>query len=88
MISTKYPEHVDVKTILILYSLETFLFQRINESSREQDTTAIESLGPYAVALTMVINQIESKRADRHVGSFICYSGMALPVSLVEQWES
>lgn len=29
------PEHPDVKTILLMYSLESFLFQRLNESSRE-----------------------------------------------------
>ena len=52
------PEHRDVKLILTMYSLESFLFRRLNESSREQDTLAIDTLGPFAVSLTKIINNI------------------------------
>ena len=52
------PEHKDVKLILTMYSLESFLFRRLNESSREQDTLAIDTLGPFAVSLTKIINNI------------------------------
>lgn len=52
------PEHVDVQAILIMYSLESFLFKRLNESSRLKDTSAIVTLGPFAVALTKIINNI------------------------------
>ena len=83
----KDPEHADVKAILVMYSLESFLFSRINQSSREQDTSAVETLGPFAVALTTIINKIESKRQDKRIGPFTCYSGMALPKSKVSQWE-
>ena len=31
----KNPDHKDVKAILIMYSLESFLFKRLNESCRE-----------------------------------------------------
>ena len=79
----KDPEHEDVKAILVMYSLESFLFSRINQCSREQETSAVETLGPFAVALTTIINQIESKRQDKRIGPFTCYSGMALPNSVV-----
>ena len=58
------PEHPHVKAILNLYSLESFLFKRLNESMREQDTSVIKTLGPFAVALTTVINDIQRKRED------------------------
>ena len=52
------PEHNDVKIILMLYSLESFLFKRLNQSSRDKDIDSITSLGPFAVALTMIINHV------------------------------
>ena len=58
------PESIDVKVILILYSLESFLYKKLNLSSREKDTTAISTLGPFAVALNKVIDNIQSKRID------------------------
>ena len=78
-----YVEHKDVKAILLIYSLESFLFKRLNESSREQDTSAISTLGPFAVALTEIINNIQSKREDGIKGPFTCYSGMALPRDVI-----
>ena len=81
------PEHDDVKIILTLYSLESFLFRRLNQSSREQDTDAINTLGPFAVALTKTINHVQSNRTDGINGPFICYSGMALPLDIIEKWK-
>ena len=74
------PDHKDVKIILVIYSLESFLFKRLNQSCRDQDTSAIKTLGPFAVALTKIINHIQSKRKDSVKGEFTCYSGLALPV--------
>lgn len=31
------PEHIDVKVILTMYSLESFLFKRLNQSCRDQE---------------------------------------------------
>lgn len=82
---TDDPQHKHVKAILFMYSLESFLFKRINQSSRDQDLDAIETLGPYAVALSKVINQVESKRKSIE-GKFVCYSGLALSRDLIEEW--
>ena len=49
------PNHRDVKLILTIYSLESFLFKRVNECCRLQETSVIDTLGPYSVALTKVI---------------------------------
>ena len=81
------PESEDVKLVLTMYSLESFLFRRLNESSRQQETYVIDNLGPYAVALTKVIDNIQRKRSDRIIGEFVCYSGLSLPKSLVQEWK-
>jgi len=52
------PESIDVKVILIFYSLESFLFKKLNRSSREKDTSVISTVGPFAVALNKVINHV------------------------------
>lgn len=85
---TSDPEHPHVKAILFLYSLDSFLFYRINQISRDKDTSAIESLGPYATVLSQVINRIQAKRYDKIVGKFICYSGLALSPKTIESWKS
>jgi hypothetical protein len=41
MPNTSDPEHTDVKTILFMYSLECFLFKRMNKASREKDSSSI-----------------------------------------------
>jgi hypothetical protein len=56
--NTSDPEHPHVKAILFIYSMESFLFKRLNEVSRKKDGASIENIGPYAVALTMVINEV------------------------------
>ena len=54
--NTTDPEHKDVKAIIFMYFLDSFLFGRLNKISRDKDSTAVETLGPFAVALTKVIN--------------------------------
>jgi hypothetical protein len=57
--NTSDPEHPHVKAILFIYSMESFLFKRLNEASRSKDPHSLKTLGPYATALTMVINQVK-----------------------------
>jgi hypothetical protein len=84
--NTSDPEHPHVKAILFIYSLESFLFKRLNEAYREKDASSIETLGPYSVALTMVINEVQQNRKDSLKGQFICYRGFAVPPSLNIKW--
>ena len=53
------PDHQDVKLILTIYSLESFLFKKLNLSSRLQQTQVIETLGAFSVALTKIIDNIQ-----------------------------
>lgn len=73
------PNHSDVALILTMYSMESFLFRRLNESDREQLTQCIHTLGPFAVALTKIIDNVQRKRDDKIDGEFPCFSGLALP---------
>ena len=54
--NTSDPEHPHVKAILFIYSLDSFLFDRLNQSQRDQDSSVVQTLGPLAVALTRRIN--------------------------------
>ena len=75
-----------MKAIVFLYSMESFLFVRINKLSREKELSAIKTLGPYSVGLTMVINKIEAKRTDRMIGKFTCYRGLVLSKDMIQKW--
>lgn len=52
---TSDPYHKDVKTCLFIYSMESFLYKRINQISRDKDISAIQTLGPFAVILGRII---------------------------------
>ena len=86
--NTSDPEHPHVKAILIIYSFECFLFKKLNKSSRDKDSSVIKTLGPYAVAISRVIEKVQQKRLDKIIGSFICFRGINLPPSLIENWKN
>lgn len=81
---TRNPKHKDVKTCLLVYSMESFLYKRINQISRDKDITAIESLGPFAVVLGRIIQYAQRNREDNIVGPFDVYRGIALPRDQIE----
>lgn len=68
--------------------MESFLFIRINQISRQKDPTSIGTLGPYSVALTKVINCIEALRSDKIKGKFVCYRGLVLAPAVIKKWAS
>ena len=86
--NTSDPEHPHVKAILIIYSFECFLFKKLNKSSRDKDSSVIKTLGPYAVAISRVIEKVQQKRLDKIIGSFICFRGITLPPLLIENWKN
>ena len=85
--NTRDPEHPHVKAILYIYSLESFLFDRLNQSQRDQDSSVVQTLGPFAVALTRIILRVEQNRADKETNPFICYRGLSLPKQKIEEWK-
>ena len=73
---TDEPHHKDVKMILKMYSLESFLFKKLNKACRDRDNTAIDTLGPFAHVLMSVIDQASVKRNDRAEGPFFVFRGL------------
>ena len=82
---------------MYLYSIESFLYKRINEVVRNRVTKdkddeidkPIENLGPYAVLISKVINQRTRTLTDsnRIQGKFVVYRGIQLPANVVEEWK-
>jgi len=45
------PNHTVTRTIMYLYSMETFIPQVLNLVSRRKDMSYVDSLGPFATVL-------------------------------------
>lgn len=58
------PEHDFVKTLLYIYSMESFVFKEMNKASRYKDLSKINFYGAYASALGYVIHSASLKRKD------------------------
>ena len=50
------PEHIFVRTLLYIYSMETFIFSEINRASRTKDASKIKFYGAFAAALGYIIH--------------------------------
>lgn len=50
------PNHKFVKTMIYIYSMESFLFKEMNTVSRSKDVNKIKIYGPFASALSLVIH--------------------------------
>jgi len=58
------PDHDFVKTLLYIYSMNSFVFKEINKASRDKDTSKIKFYGAYASALGYIIHSAGSKRKE------------------------
>ena len=47
----------DTKVAMYIYSMESFLYTRINKVSRERNCPSIQNLGPYAVLISRLIER-------------------------------
>ena len=50
------PNHDFVKTLVYIYSMQTFIFKEMNKASRTKDTKKIKYYGPLASALSFVVH--------------------------------
>ena len=56
------PEHRITKHILYLYSMESFIYEELNQASREKDESKIKYYGAFAAALSYIIYTANSNR--------------------------
>ena len=50
------PKNKFVKTLVYIYSMETFVFKEMNKASRSKDVTKIEFYGAFAAALGLIVH--------------------------------
>lgn len=50
------PNHEFVKTLLYIYSMETFIFSEMNKASRQKQKKKIKFYGPLASALSLIVH--------------------------------
>jgi hypothetical protein len=68
--------------ILYIYTMESFIFRVLNESTRNADESKITTMGPYARVLGYVIQHASRNRSDFETFRFQkeveLYRGLAL----------
>jgi hypothetical protein len=55
-------ENVVTKTIVYIYTMESFVYRELNKAARNYDLSKVDTLGPFAVLLTQIIYSCEEKR--------------------------
>ena len=56
------PNHRFVKTLIYIYSMQSFIFGEMNRASRTKDATKIKFYGPLAAALSFIIHNGNKKQ--------------------------
>ncbi len=56
--------HSVTKILLYIHSMECFLYRELKRASIEKDKTRIRSLGPYAAALSYIIENAHYSRVS------------------------
>lgn len=73
---------------MYMYSMESFLYKRINKVVRNKHDCSVKTLGPYAALISKVINKRSTEsNENRILGKFVVFRGMLLPNSIIEKWK-
>ena len=73
------PENKITKLLLYLYSMESFIYEELNQASRKKDKSKIQFYGAYAAALSYIIYTANEKRKDSSLrGTTILYRGLQM----------
>ena len=60
----KHPGSVLVRTLLSIYSMDSFVFKDMNKACRDQDENKLDFYGPYLNCLYDIINMGEYRREE------------------------
>lgn len=64
------PNHIIVKRIVYVYSMESFIYREMNWACREQDHTKIKFYGPLASVLSFILLTANRKNKARDITTF------------------
>jgi len=64
------PNHLIVKRIVYVYSMESFIYREMNWACREQDHTKIKFYGPLASVLSFILQTANRKNRSRDITTF------------------
>ena len=62
--SLSNPKNKFVKTMIYIYSMESFLFSEMNRATRNKDLSKIKFYGPFASALSFIIHVGNKSNSD------------------------
>ena len=73
--------------------METFVYSTLNTATRDHDPTKIQTLGPMARALRVIIEDAESERGKDEESLdnkklTDLYRGLTLPADVIDQYRS
>lgn len=72
-----------------MYSMESFLYRRLNKVVREKNQESIETLGPYAALISRIIKKKSKANCECRIeGEFTVFRGLSLPNKIVEKWKN
>ena len=77
------PNHPFVKTLVYIYSMESFVFKEINMASRNKDESKIKFYGPLASSISFILNS-GNKKLTNLPPSFNLFRGLKLTQSEIE----
>ena len=73
------PNHNFVKTLIYIYSMESFIFSEMNRASRTRNNDKIKMYGPLASALSFIVHCGNKKFTDLPK-EFTVFRGFQVPV--------
>lgn len=56
------PDHKITRHLLYIYSMESFVYNSLNQASRDKDRSKIQYYGAYAAALSFIIYSANKNR--------------------------
>lgn len=78
------PDHDFVKTLIYVYSMDSFIYQEMNKASRTKDESKIMYYGAFASALGFIIHQGNLKKSS--CSEYLkVYRGLQLSNEVLEQ---
>lgn len=79
-------EGPDVKAAMYMYSMESFLYKRINRVAIDKNYQSVKSLGPFSVLISKIIEK--SRKTEHSIqGPFMVYRGLSLNPTTILEWQ-